>query len=312
MPAIGRPAEAPNPLNRVQMAPEQATSNVDAKVLEKITGQKLSARNLKTGDVNTHNKVGKDEFLKMLTHQLQNQDPTNPMEQNKFAADLAQFSQLEQLTNLNKKFDDMAANSVMEKKALAASFIGKQIVTDGASVELAKDGDSAELLFSIEKPSKEAIVRLIDGSGNIAQEVKFESGLPAGSNTVKWDGMALDGYPAPKGTYRLQVQAWDETSQPITVKTQVAGLVESVAFDGVEPVLTVAGKKVYLRDVTSFHHAGTTISQPGAPGKKADLKPAGLSPVHDALESAKMVNKEPVTSDSAKKIKMYEQAGTYE
>ena len=49
--------------------------------------------------------MGKDEFLKLLTVQLKNQDPMNPMEQGKMAAELAQFSQLEQLSNLNTSFD---------------------------------------------------------------------------------------------------------------------------------------------------------------------------------------------------------------
>ncbi len=265
MPAIGRPlTNSQNSLQNVQMPAKknddaQTSNHVDQSLLEKASGQSF-ARKLKTADAESHNKVGKDDFLKLLTHQLQNQDPTSPMDQNKFAADLAQFSQLEQLSNLNQKFEGMNTNAATEKKALSASFIGQMVVTDGTSLSLAEDGASKDIIFNLEKKANKLAIRILDSQGNIAQEINQENVMP-GSQTVVWDGKALDGYPAPKGEYTLSLVAWDENSTSIPVKTQVSGIVDSVTFDGDEPVLSVGNKKVYLRDVSGFYSADQKQAQ---------------------------------------------------
>jgi hypothetical protein len=78
---------------------------------------------------------------------------------------------------------------------------------------------------------------------------------------VTWDGVALDGTPAVKGKYTAQVKAWDDMGQEIGTRTEATGIVQSVTFDQGEPVLTVNGQKVYLRDVASFHTAESQTHQ---------------------------------------------------
>ena len=110
MPEMGRPVTNQEMQYRqVQMAPKslagkgKSQDKINDDIINKATGYKPQNELFKEGP---HNQLGKDEFLKLLTFQLQNQDPMNPMEQSKFTGELAQFSQLEQLTNLNKKFDE--------------------------------------------------------------------------------------------------------------------------------------------------------------------------------------------------------------
>ena len=71
--------------------------------------------------------LGKDDFLKLLITQLSNQDPTNPMEDTQFIAQMAQFSSLEQMTNMNESFNKMAA---MINSSQAASTIGRTVDID--------------------------------------------------------------------------------------------------------------------------------------------------------------------------------------
>jgi hypothetical protein len=78
---------------------------------------------------------------------------------------------------------------------------------------------------------------------------------------VTWDGVALDGTPAVKGKYTAQVKAWDDMGQEVGTRTEATGTVQSVTFDQGEPVLTVDGQKVFLRDVASFHTADTQTHQ---------------------------------------------------
>ena len=103
-------------------------------------------------DSKKHNKMGKDEFLKLLTVQLQNQDPLKPVDQKKFAADLAQFSQLEQLANMNTKLDSMNENVPVESKFYGASFLGKIVTTSGSTIM--HDGKPGAKAISFDLPKK--------------------------------------------------------------------------------------------------------------------------------------------------------------
>lgn len=257
MPEMGRPVTAQQQqYGQVTMGPKslagkKSEAQIREDIINKATGNKPKNELFKEGP---HNQMGKDEFLKLLTFQLQNQDPMNPMEQNKLTGELAQFSQLEQLSNLNKKFDEGNKTKAMEDKFYAASFVGKKIVTSGSSIELKQSGDPGDVLFKLDGDASRVMVRILDDKNNIMGEI-WKEGMSGGSHQVTWDGVALDGSPAVKGTYHAQVKAWDNSGNEIGTRTEATGVVESVRFDEGEPVLTVNGQKVYLRDVQSFHTA---------------------------------------------------------
>jgi flagellar basal-body rod modification protein FlgD len=256
MPEMGRPiTQQEIQYRQVQMGPRslagknKSESEIRQDLINKATGYKPKNELIKEGP---HNQMGKDEFMKLLTFQLQNQDPMNPMDQSKFTGELAQFSQLEQLTALNQKFDDGNKNQAIQDKFYAASFIGKKVVTHGSTVTLKESGDPADVLFKLDGQASRVMVRVLDEKNNIIGEI-WKEGLSQGSHQVNWDGVSLDGSPAVKGVYRAQVKAWDEMGNEVATKTEATGIVQSVTFDEGEPVLTVNGQKVYLHDVASFH-----------------------------------------------------------
>lgn len=260
MPEIGRPTtQQEMQYRQVEMGPKslggkgKSEARMREEIINKATGYKQKNELYKEGP---HNQMGKDEFMKLLSFQLQNQDPMNPMDQSKFTGELAQFSQLEQLTNLNKKFDQNNKNQAIQDKFYAASFVGKKIVTHGSSLELKESGDPGDVLFKLDGDASKVMVRILDEKNNVMGEI-WKEGLSQGSHQVTWDGVALDGSPAVKGKYRAQVKAWDDMGQEVGTRTEATGIVQSVTFDEGEPVLTVNGQKVYLRDVASFHTAGT-------------------------------------------------------
>lgn len=258
MPEIGAPInKVQQELNKVTIRQKGQESNklTETQIIEQATGNKIETGKPVVAR-KTRNQIGKDEFLQMLTHQMQNQDPLNPMDQNKFAADLAQFSQLEQLTNMNTKFDGMNENAKMERKFFAANFVGKTVVTDGNSIEMREDGEPTNIHFNLEDKAKHVIVRILDSKNNVASEIKLED-IPKGAQMTNWNGKALDGFDSPKGLYRVVVKAWDEGFKEIPTKTQHEGVVQSVYFDGEEPLLDLGNRKIALRDVTSFHLTST-------------------------------------------------------
>ena len=259
MTTMGRPVNAQEQAFRqVSMGPRESSKSNQKinetekeRLLNKITGYKpKSIYSDKPKD-----QIGKDEFLKLLTHQLQNQDPMNPMEQNKFAAELAQFSQLEQLSNINTKFDTFNDNKAMETQFYGASFLGKEVVTSGQTMNFQGEGTEANIMFKLDKSADKVLARVFDKQNNIVGEV-WKENIGRGNQTFTWDGYMLDGQPAAKGDYNVRIFAWDQNADPINVETKVTGTVESVFFENGETVLQVDGKKVFLRDVDSFHAPG--------------------------------------------------------
>lgn len=275
MPEMGRPVTSQElQYRQVTMGPKSLGNNnksekqIREDIINKATGYKPKNEVFKEGP---HNQMGKDEFLKLLTFQLQHQDPMNPMDQSKMTGELAQFSQLEQLSNLNKKFEDNNKTKAIEDKFYAASFVGKKIVTSGSSINLKNSGDPGDVLFKLDGDAAKVMVRILDEKNNVMGEI-WKEGMSSGSHQVQWDGVALDGSPAVKGTYKAQVKAWDNMGNEVGTRTEATGIVQSVTFDEGEPVLTVNGQKVYLRDVKSFHtaedltHAANNTSLQGQSG----------------------------------------------
>ncbi|MFP5386527.1 MAG: flagellar hook assembly protein FlgD [Bacteriovoracia bacterium] len=257
MPEMGRPVSPQQMQYRqVTMGPKslagkKSEAEINQDIINKATGYKPKNELFKEGP---HNQMGKDEFLKLLTFQLQHQDPMNPMDQSKMTGELAQFSQLEQLSNLNSKFDSANKTKAIEDKFYAASFVGKKVVTTGSTINLKNSGDPGDVLFKLDGDASKVLVRILDDKNNIMGEI-WKDGMSQGSHQVTWDGVALDGSPAVKGTYRAQVKAWDPNGNEVGTRTEATGVVQTVTFDEGEPVLTVNGQKVYLRDVQSFHTA---------------------------------------------------------
>ena len=199
--------------------------------------------------------MDKDAFLRLLSNQLANQDPFKPVDQKKFAADMAQFAQLEQMTNMNSKMDKNSTNKDSQDKFMAASFIGKAVKTSGTTIPYDGKKPMVDLPFHLEKPAAKVMVRVFDSSNNMISQIERDS-MGAGANSVVWDGRQMDGVRATSETYRFEVRAYDDQFQPFKGKTLSEGLVTGVSFENGETILTVDGaKKVFLRDVDSFSMA---------------------------------------------------------
>lgn len=276
MPTIGKPDFlSPQRRQDVSIAPkrlgkrkEKSQKEIDEDIINRATGQRPESIH-KDGP---HNQMGKDEFLKLLTFQLQNQDPMNPVDQQKMTGELAQFSQLEQLSNLNTKFDQINKNKMIQDKYFAASFVGKEVVTNGSSIKLDKDGEPSDVLFKLDGEADKVVIRIHDNKNQIVGEI-WKEGMSGGAHSITWDGIMLDGQLAAKGNYNAHVKAWDATGGVVQAKTQATGMVQSVSFEDGEPVLVVDNQKVYLRDVSSFHQPGKSKSNlPSAKSLQSDLQ----------------------------------------
>ena len=226
MPQIGAPpSNSPNKFSNIKMRASDSLGDS----LNKLSGNNMVNNGVKYVDGKKHNKMGKDEFLKLLTVQLGNQDPMNPVDQKKFAAELAQFSQLEQLAAMNAKLNNLNNNTPQEAKFFGASFLGKEVTTNGSTVNLKSEGSSQSLGFRLNKPASKALLKVIDQKGQTITTIETKA-LRQGPNKIHWDGKRLDGQKANKGTYTFQVHAWDENNEPFNGETKTSGLVDGVRF----------------------------------------------------------------------------------
>jgi flagellar basal-body rod modification protein FlgD len=263
MPEIGKPTGfKQNSFRDIKMAKparanaqEQLNQIVKKDVgreLNAITGSTQNNDGIKYVDGKKHNVLGKDGFLKLLATQMQNQDPFKPMDQKQFAADLAQFSQLEQLANINTKMDKSNERLPSEMKFYGAGLIGKLVTTKGTSLNYKEEGKPAVIPFYLPKDSSRMIVKVFDNRNQLMAQI-YKENVGRGQGSVTWNGQNLDTSPATKGEYRIEVKAWDKDMDVISVETKTEGKVTGVDFDGSETLLVIDGKKkVFLNDVDSF------------------------------------------------------------
>ena len=187
------------------------------------------------------NTLGQEDFLTLLVAQLQNQDPLNPSDATEFTAQLAQYSQLEQLFNLNDSMDELAAAQTGSQRISALSLIGKDILVEGS--EFKYSGDPVEIGYSIDGTVTDVDVVIQDQYGNTVTTLSGTD-TSEGNHTLTWNGKDASGDQVEDGTYTLVIQArtgGDSTSAAVSslVRTEVTG----VDLNGVEPVLvTVSGE----------------------------------------------------------------------
>ena len=191
--------------------------------------------------------LGKDDFLTLLLAQLQNQDPLNPADSTEYTAQLAQFSSLEQLSNVNANLEYMQLYQASINNAQAVSFIGKEIIALGDEVRVA-DGQAQNCRFELSGDASGVVVNIYDGNGKLVKALE-QGALNAGRQTVAWDGTDQNGNTVADGNYTFEVQAVDAADQDVAAVTYSSGLVEGVTFiEGVTYFL-VGNQKIPISDI---------------------------------------------------------------
>ena len=188
------------------------------------------------------------QFLTLLTTQLKNQNPLDPMDTNQFTQQLVQFAQVEQQLKGNDRLDSILANSKAASAASATSYIDKTVTTDGTTADL-KDGTATWNLTPARAATK-AVVTISDAKGNVVGTQT--TSLAAGSQTFSWNGKNSSGLAAPEGTYTIKVSASDATGATVQVATATSGTVDAVDLSGAAPILIVGQARVPLSSVTGI------------------------------------------------------------
>jgi flagellar basal-body rod modification protein FlgD len=176
-------------------------------------------------------------FLTLLTTQLKNQNPLDPLDTNQFTQQLVQFSQVEQQMKANDQLAQLVAAEKVAQTTAALAYVGATVVIDGSTAKLA-DG-SADWTFSSTKPAS-ATFTIKAANGETAYSGSFS--IDTGSQAFSWDGRGNNGAQWPDGDYTMTISAVDSSGQSTAVTTEVEGKVESVDVSTAPPTLRIAGQ----------------------------------------------------------------------
>lgn len=187
-----------------------------------------------------------DTFLQLLTTQLKNQNPLDPLDTNQFTQQLVQFTSVEQQLKTNEFLEAMMSASQGASNAEAVSYVGKMVTASGNKTELV-DGQ-ARWHFAVSQPAN-IIATVRDMNGNV---VYTKAGsVTQGESVFTWDGIGTDGRERAEGSYSITIEARNDDGKLIDVATEMTGEVTGVDFTGSEPVLIVGTARVNLSSVMS-------------------------------------------------------------
>ncbi len=208
--------------------------------------------------------LGKDEFLNLLVTQLRFQDPLEPMKDTDFVAQLAQFSSLEQLSNIGASLDNSAQLDYILSQTIAntmaTSLIGKEVIAAGNEISHTYEHNE-NLSFTLSGDAASVEIKIFDDKGALVRTIT-ESDLDEGINSVSWNGKNDSGADLSAGNYTFTVTATNAAGETVASETRRIGMVDSVRYEDGQGYLIVGGQRISLSDIIEVVLPGHSSSRP--------------------------------------------------
>jgi flagellar basal-body rod modification protein FlgD len=237
-----------------------------------------------------NDKLDKDAFMKLMLAQMKNQDPTNPLKSHEMAAQLAQFSSLEQLQNINTSLDTMKSGQKPQETVQALNYIGKAVAGDSSAIIRGKGDRNHDFVFNLPDAAQTAEVKVKNAEGEVIRSVKLHD-LKKGENSYSWNGVNDRDLPQPVGEYKFELEAVNSAGKKLAVKTDFAGTITGVNYTSEGPVLLIGNQAIKMKDVKK-------IIDPALLVQKKD------QPVQNATP-AELKTSEPVSQNEEKGTKKF-------
>lgn len=210
---------------------------MDVSATTAAASQTTSARSTLSGNFDT--------FLRLLTTQLQNQDPLEPLDATKFTEQLVSYSQVEQQISTNANLESLLALTKAGAGSAAVSYLGKTALTAGPDSSL--DDGAAAWRYKLPNDAASVQLSILDSSGKVVRTLPGVNTV--GTHDFVWDGINGLGNTLPEGSYKLAVNARKADGTPIPTAISGVGLVKEVDMSGVEPMVTIANRIVKLSEI---------------------------------------------------------------
>lgn len=232
--------------------------------------------------------LDKDAFLKMLVEQLKHQDPLDPLKTDQLSAQLAQFSSLEQLTQIkdavHAQTDASNLATLLQQTSLSASLIGREVLAVGDQVTLPSSG-SGHVTVDVTGSGGSGTLTLTDSNGAVVATRDLGQ-LTPGTHTLT--------LPAglPPGTWHYAIEVKDGSGATSTVTTYTSGVVDSIEFKNGSIWLRIGDAEIALSDLVRVSPGSSSTSAPAGAGSGGTLDKPGAErlptgpPLDDDSETA--------------------------
>jgi flagellar basal-body rod modification protein FlgD len=172
--------------------------------------------------------LGGTDFLTLMLAQLQNQDPTSPVDSNTFLSQLAELSEVQGITSLNTSFSTLSSSLSSSQALQASSLLGHQALVNTSTATLAA-GAPITGAVNVPQTTSQVVLNISDSSGALVSQINLGA-QSSGLANFSWNGSESNGSQAPAGTYTLSAQYAGATSGSTAATTLVNGTVESVSM----------------------------------------------------------------------------------
>jgi flagellar basal-body rod modification protein FlgD len=203
--------------------------------------------------------LGKDDFLQLLVTKMQYQDPLEPMKDEDFIAQLAQFSSLEQMNNIadgietSNQWDFLQMQSL--NNAMASGLIGKEVRAEYSGIYL-QEGKSASVSYTSTQPAQTLTLNVKDAEGNLIATVTKEN-ITAGTGTISWDGTDTRGNRVDSGYYAVEAIATTAGGATFTPNLSLTGIVSRISYREGSAYVSVNGMEISLGEITAVGEPGS-------------------------------------------------------
>jgi len=227
------------------------TTTNTSSVTSQTTTNSSAATAQAAGAVGSQQLAGNfDTFLQLLTTQLQNQNPLDPLDTNQFTEQLVEFASVEQQVDMNTNLQTLISMQQTSEATSALQFLGTTVTVNGSTAALST-ATSSPATWTITAPTPAtANVTVTSSTGQTAYSGTLS--LNTGTQSFSWNGQGNNGVTWPDGTYKMTINATNANGQPVTVTTQVQGVVSGVNVSQNPPLLTVGGQNFTISQIQSI------------------------------------------------------------
>jgi len=193
--------------------------------------------------------LGKDDFLKLLITQLRNQDPLQPLNNDEFISQMAQFSSLEQLQDINDGVSSSLMLNQSLNNALSTTLIGREVLVQGNIISVSNGEIQTAGFYTNEDGTAE--VTISDSSGKVIRHLTINV---SGENyvTIDWDGLSDEGEKVEDGDYSFAVSFTNKDGVTKNVSPYIEGLVSAIKFINGSAYVEVDGKNYNLSQLVEI------------------------------------------------------------
>jgi len=198
-----------------------------------------------------NDKLDKDAFFKLMMAQLKQQDPSNPLKSHEMAAQLAQFSGLEQMTNMNQTLSEMKNAQKPAENFQSLNLIGKAVAGDSSKFSRSQFDKEHDFKFNLNADAATATVKVKNSDGDVVRTYNLKN-LKAGESKITWNGENENGQKVRSGEFQFSIEAYDANERKMSVDTTFSGLISGVTFTPTGPILQVGKQSIRLQDVSQI------------------------------------------------------------